>query len=65
MCTGTVPQHWGRNGFPEKAKDHVQDHKPEYYPNDDYTFTPMHLFTVGTRPEPVSHTLGKMLLSVA
>src|SRR6266480_1765434 len=31
MCTATVPQHWGRNGFPDKAKDHVQDQKREYY----------------------------------
>jgi hypothetical protein len=45
MCTATVPQHWGRNGFPDKAKDRVQDQKREYYPNDDYSFIPSHLFT--------------------
>jgi len=38
-----VPQHWGRNGFPDKAKHHVQDQKHDYYSNDDYSFIPSHL----------------------
>jgi len=64
MCTATVPQHWGRNGFPDKAKDRVQDQKREYYSNDDYSFIPSHLFTIGTPLETISHTLGKILSSV-
>ena len=46
MCAATVPQHWGRNGFPDKAKDHVQDQKRDHYSNDDYSFIPSHLFTM-------------------
>jgi hypothetical protein len=61
MCTAIVPQHWGRNGFPYKAKDRVQDQKREYHPNDDYSFIPSHLFTP---LETVSHTLGRTLSSV-
>jgi len=64
MGTAIVPQHWGRNGFPNNAKDCVQDQKREYYPNDDYSFIPSHLFTIGARLETISHTLGKMLSSV-
>jgi len=64
MCTATVPQQWGRNGFPDKAKDRVQDQKREYYSNDDYSFIPSHLFTIGTPLETISHTLGKILSSV-
>jgi hypothetical protein len=64
MCTATVPEHWGRNGFPDKAKDRVQDQKREYYSNDDYSFIPSHLFTIGTPLETISHTLGKILSSV-
>ncbi len=64
MCTAIVPQHWGRNGFPCKAKDRVQDQKREYYPNDDYGFIPSHLFTIGAPLAAISHTLGKMLSSV-
>ncbi|PYX68121.1 MAG: hypothetical protein DMG72_23620 [Acidobacteria bacterium] len=60
----TLPQHWGRKGFPYEAKDRVQDQKRNYHPNDDYTFVPLHLFTLGTRLEAASHTLGKMLSSV-
>jgi len=45
MCTAIVPQNWGRNGFPYNAKDCVQDQKREYYPNNDYSFIPSHLFT--------------------
>jgi hypothetical protein len=49
MCTATVPQQWGRNGFPDRAKDHVQDQKREYYSNDDYSFysvaSPHHRYT--------------------
>jgi hypothetical protein len=63
MCTAIVPQHWGRNGFPYKAKDRVHDQKREYYPNDDYSFILSHLFTIGARLEAISHTLGKMLSS--
>jgi hypothetical protein len=58
------PQHWGRNGFAYKAKDPVKDQKHEYYPNDDYSFIPSHLFTIGAPLEAISHTLGKMLSSV-
>jgi hypothetical protein len=61
MYTALVPQHWGRNGFPYKAKDRVQDQKREYYPNDDYSFIPSHFFHL---LETVSHTQGKMLSSV-
>ena len=57
-------QHWSRNGFPNKAKDHVPDQKREYYSNDDYSFIPSHLFTIRTRLETISHTLGKILSSV-
>jgi len=64
MCTATVPQHWGRNGFPDKVKDRLQDQKREYYPNDDYSFIPSHLFTIGTPLETISRTLGKILSSV-
>jgi len=64
MCAATVPQHWGRNGSPDKAKDHVQDQKRDYYSNDDYSFIPSHLFTIGTRLETISHTPGKILSSV-
>src|SRR6266849_10960187 len=35
LCTATLPQHWGRKGFPYKANNRVQDQKREYYPNDD------------------------------
>jgi len=61
MCTAIVPQRWGRNGFPNKAKDRAQDQKREYYPNDDYSFICWHLFTP---LEMVSHTLGRTLSSV-
>jgi hypothetical protein len=61
MCTAIVPQHWGRNGFPYKAKD--RDHKCEYYLNDDYSFILSHLFTIGAWLEAISHTLRKMLSS--
>ena len=64
MCAATVPQHWGRNGFSDKTKDHVQDQKREYYSNDDYSFIPSHPLTIGTRLETISHTLGKILSSV-
>jgi len=64
MGTAIVPQHGGRNGFPHNAKDCVQDQKREYYPNDDYSFIPSHLFTTGAPLETVSHTLGKILSSV-
>ena len=64
MCTAIVPQRWGRNGFPFKAKDRVQDQKREYDPNDDYSFIPSHLFTIGAPLEAISHSLGKMLSSV-
>jgi len=61
MCTDIVHEHWGRNGFPCKTKDRVQDQKREYYPNDDYSFIPAHFFTP---LEMVSHTLGRTLSSV-
>jgi hypothetical protein len=64
MCIAIVPPHWGRNSFPYKAKDRVQDPKREYYPNDDYSFIPSHVFTIGAPLETISHTLGKMLSSV-
>ena len=64
MCTAAVPQHWGRNGSPDKAKDHVQDQKRDYYSNDDYSFIPSHLLTIVAPLEAISHTLGKMLSSV-
>jgi hypothetical protein len=64
MCAANVTQHWGRNGFPNKAKDHVQDQKRDYYSNDDYSFILSHLFTIGTRLETISHTLGKILSSM-
>jgi hypothetical protein len=64
MCTAIVPQYWGRNGFPYKAKDCVQDQKREYYRNDDLSFIPSHLFTIGALLETISHTLGKMRSSV-
>jgi hypothetical protein len=63
MCA-TVPQHWGRNSFPDKAKDHVQDQKRDYDSNDDYSFILAHPFTIGTRRETISHTPGKILSSV-
>jgi len=44
MRTDIVHEHWGRNGFPYKTKDRVQDQKREYDPNDDYGFIPSHLF---------------------
>jgi len=34
------------------------------YPNDDYSFIPSHLFTIGAPLETISHTLGKMRSSV-
>jgi hypothetical protein len=62
MCTTTLPQRWGRKGFPYKANNRVQDQKREYYPNDDtlllrciFSFHPL---------ETVSHTLSKILSSV-
>jgi len=64
MCTVTVPQHWGKNGFPYKDNNRIQDQERDYHPIDDYTFVPVHLFTPGTRQEAACHTLGKMLLSV-
>jgi len=59
-----VHEHWGRNGFPYKTKDRVQDQKREYYPNDDYGFILSHLFTIGAPLETISRTLGKMLSNV-
>jgi hypothetical protein len=64
MCAAIVPQDWGRNGFPYNAQDRVQDQKREYYPNDDYSLIPWHLFTIGAPLEATSNTLGKMLSSV-
>ncbi len=59
MCNAIVPQHGGRNGFPYKAKDCVQNQKREYYPNDDLSFIPSQRFTIGALLDTISHTLGK------
>jgi len=64
MRTAIVHQCRGRNGFPYKAKDRVQDQKREYYPNDDYSPIPSHLFTIGAPLEAISRSLDKTLSSV-
>jgi hypothetical protein len=64
MCTATLPQHWGRRGFPYKANNRPGDQKREYYPNADFTFVPLHSFTIGTPLETISRTVGKILSSV-
>jgi hypothetical protein len=58
------PPRLGQKRFPYNAKNRVQDQKREYYPNDDYSFIPWHLFTIRAPLEAISHTLGKMLSSV-
>jgi len=64
MCTATLPQHWGRKGFPYKTNNRPGDQKRKYYPNANFTFVPLHRFTIGARLETISHTVSKILSSV-
>ncbi|MGO9072655.1 MAG: hypothetical protein ACLQEI_00565, partial [Terriglobales bacterium] len=59
-----MPQYWGRKGSLYKANNRVQDQKREYYPNEDTLLLLLHLFTIGTPLETISHTPGKILSSV-